>query len=168
MEDEGVKKGLTHYISWLHWRISGSFVVIVLFSLWWVIPTLDRWRADKMVDELCAKDGGSKIYEVIKLPAEKYNTYWLLNLPSVEYAEDGTDYYLVSSDKDIQGNKDKAHLNELVIWRSENKIIRATDKKIMAKLVSYTRRGGDPIGPWHPSHYTCPSEGFTGNVFVKN
>lgn len=153
--------------SWPRRRFLGIFAIVILFSIWWGMPTLNKWRADKMVDELCAKDGGSEIYEVIKLSAEKYNAYWLVNLPSIEYAKANTDYYFVSSDRDIQGNPRSSHINDLVIWRTENKIVRATDKKVMAKLVSYTRRGGDPIGPWHPSHYTCPSDGFSHNVFVK-
>ncbi|MHB9119794.1 MAG: hypothetical protein ACYC2R_16210 [Burkholderiales bacterium] len=148
-------------------KLWGWIAFAVLFSVWWGIPAFNKWRADKLVDELCAKDGGSEIYEVVKLPAEKFDPNWLVNLPSIEYAKTDADYYGVSSSHDIRGNSGSVHINDLVIWRSETKIVRASDKKVMAKLVSYTRRGGDSIGPWHPSHHTCPKSGFPSNVFVK-
>ena len=122
---------------------------------------------DAEVKRLCAIDGGEEIYEVVKLPAEKYDPYWLVNLPSVEYAKANVDYYHVSTSVDIRGDSSTTNMNDLVIWRTENKIVRSIDKKVMAKLVSYTRRGGDLPGPWHPSHYTCPEGGFSGKVFVK-
>ena len=131
------------------------------------IPTFNKWQADKMVDELCAKDGGSEIYEVVKLPVEKFSPNWLVNLPSIKYAKANDSYYQDFSTRDIAGRSDGTQVRSLVIWRSETKIVRATDKKVMAKLVSYTRRGGDPISPAHPSHYICPKDGFSGDVFVK-
>jgi hypothetical protein len=31
----------------------------------------------------------------------------------------------------------------------------AKDGKLLSEFVDYARRGGDPIGPWHPSSYSC-------------
>ena len=141
-------------------------VFIVMLAIWLGIPTFKKWRADKYVDELCVKNGGSEIYEVIKLPAEKVDPYWVTNLPSIENLR-SEDYYYSSSRHDIRGNSGSGNLNDLVIWRSETKIIRAADNKVMAKLVSYGRRGGDPIGPWEPSQYVCPVGGFSSNLIIR-
>lgn len=149
-------------------KLWGWVAFTIFFSVWWGIPAFNKWRADKLVDELCAKDGGSEIYEVVKLPAEKFDLNGQAILPpSIKYAQAKDSYYYDFSTRNIKGNSGSVHINDLVIWRSETKIVRASDKKVMAKLVSYTRRGGDPIGPWHPSHHTCPKDGFPSNVFVK-
>ncbi len=144
-----------------------GIVLSIVFFIWWGIPTVNKWQADKMVDELCARDGGTKVYEAIKLPAEKIDAYWITNLPSIENAKVDADYYGVSSRIDIRGDSSSAHINDLVVWRNESDIVHAVDKKVMARLVSYIRSGGDPIGPWHPSHYRCPKNGFSPNVFVN-
>lgn len=149
-------------------KLWGSVVFAVLFLVWWGIPTFNKWRADKLVDELCTKDGGSEIYEVVKLPVEKFDAYGQAVLPpSIKYAKANDNYYYDFSTRDIRGKLDGTQISDLVIWRGETKIVRVTDKKVMAKFVSYSRRGGDPISPAHPSHYSCPSGGFPQNAFVK-
>lgn len=149
-------------------KLWGWIAFAVLLSVWWGIPAYNKWRADKLVDELCAKDGGSEIYEVVKLPAEKFDAYGQAILPpSIKYAKVNDDYYYDSSIIEIRGKLDGAQIGDLVILRVETKIVRASDKKVMAKLVSYGRRGGDPISPAHPSSYKCPSGNFPQNTFAK-
>ena len=148
----------------LPWKVLiGALVFIILFIFWWGVPTCQQWKADRLVDELCAKDGGTKVYEPIKLPASKYSKYWLVNLPSINSARPGDDFYFVHMKTDIFGNSDSGDIGSLVIWRDVTSIVRSKDKKIMTTLISYTRRGGDPVGPWHPSHYDCP-KGFSQGV----
>jgi hypothetical protein len=134
---------------------------------WIGIPEFNQWRADHLVDELCVKDGGHEVYEVISIPPEEFNKYWLTNLGGIGSVKKGAKYYAELTSTDIQGDSDKSAIEKLVIWKTETRIIRVVDGKIMAKLVSYTRRGGDPVGPWHPSHYRCPKNDFSHEVFVK-
>ncbi len=44
------------------------------------------------------------------------------------------------------------------MWKSEYKIYRKSDSKIMGESIRYTRQGGDLPGPWHESSYGC--QGF--------
>jgi hypothetical protein len=120
-----------------------------------------------LVDKLCAKDGGTKIYEIIKLPAHQYNKNWIINLQDEKHSNSKSYYYFKSKIIVIKGSPQSSNINKLAIWKTVTKIIRTKDKKIMSELISYTRSGGDPLGPWHPSHYTCPKNGFSRDVFVK-
>lgn len=150
-----------------HTKLLLGIAAVVLLSLWLGIPIVKKWQADKLVNQLCEKNGGTTIYEVIKLPAESHNDNWLTNLPNSKYAKPSDYYYYDVSKRDISGNSASAQPRDLVIWRSETKIVRAADKKVMAKLISYTRRGGDAASPMHPSHYRCPSGGFPENAFIR-
>lgn len=151
------------------WRRRAGYVVVVIGGLltWIGMPEFNKWQADRVVDDLCTKDGGDRVYEVIKLPAGKFDSNWLVNLGGIESARTGAEYYVASSIIDIQGDHNGADVGQLVIWKTDTKIVRAADRKVMAELVSYVRRGGDPIGPWHPSHYQCPKGGFVHEVFIK-
>lgn len=151
-----------------HLKLLGYISFVVLFLAWWGIPTIKKWQADKLVDELCTQNGGNKIYEVVRLSADNFDLNGQAVLPpSEKHIQKNDNYYYDFSIKNIIGNSNGPHINDLVIWRSETKIVRVTDKKVMATLISYTRRGGDPIGPWHPSYYTCQNNGFPSSVFIK-
>lgn len=151
-----------------HTKLLLGIAAVVLLSLWLGIPMVKKWQADNLVNELCDKDGGSKIYEVIKLPAEKFDAFGQAILPpDIQYAKVHDSYYYDISQDDIRGNSSSTQPRDLVVWRSETKIVRAADKKVMAKLISYTRRGGDAASPMHPSHYSCPSGGFPENAFIR-
>jgi len=127
----------------------------------------DKAELDAEVKRLCAIDGGVKVYETVKLPAERFNKLGQVHLPSIEYAKEDTDYYYVLTTTNIRGNSNAEQTTDPVIWRSEYQIVRKADKKVMAELVSYTRRGGDLPGPWHTSHYTCPEGDPLRGVFIK-
>ena len=145
-----------------------GIAITILLTLWLGIPALKKWQADKLVNELCDKYGGSKIYEAVKLPADKFDAFGQAILPpDIKYANAHDSYYYDISKNDVRGNSSSMQPRDLVVWRSETKIIRAADKKVMARLISYTRRGGDAASPFNPSHYSCPSEGFPQNAFIR-
>lgn len=123
---------------------------------------------DAEVKRLCAIDGGVKVYETVKLSAERFNNLGQVHLPSVEYAKADTDYYYVLTTTDIKGNSNSGQIGDPAIWRSKYQIVRKSDQKVMAEMISYTRRGGDIPGPWHPSHYTCPEGDPLRSVFTKH
>jgi hypothetical protein len=56
------------------------------------------------------------------------------------------------------------------VWRSHVQLFRAADNKLLGEAVSYSRRGGDPIGPWHPTSFGCPRDGditaLVSKVFI--
>jgi hypothetical protein len=152
--------------SHIKYLVGTAFAIAIM--LWLGIPMYRQWQADKLVDQLCAKDGGTTVYEIVKLSTGEYSRNWIINLPSESNRKLVEKYYKSSNAADIVGSSSSELPNEIVIMRAETEIIRFADKKVMAKLVSYSRRGGDPISPFHPSHYSCPKNGFSSAVFVIN
>lgn len=144
-----------------------------LVGFWLGVPTYQKTKADAMVRELCAKDGGMKVYEIVKLPAERFDkngnvmfgTRW--GPPLKQLAKEGDDFYHTSETTWIIP---ETGIGSLAMWRSHQKLFRFNDQKLLGEAITYSRRGGDPIGPWHPSSFGCPPN--TGNtlerqVFVK-
>jgi hypothetical protein len=127
----------------------------VLFSLWLGLPTFNKWKADQLVDELCAKDGGIKVYETVTLPKERFNQWGQFVVRSKDYAKTNDEYYTVQKFTDIQGNSGSDDPLALVIYQNHFWIYRISDQKLLGESVNYGRRGGDAIGPWMPSSYSC-------------
>ena len=139
------------------WKPSiGVTIFLMLFGLWGGIPTYNKWRADNMVDELCAKDGGIKVYETVILPAPMFNKYGQPEIGLSKNKPSQNGLYFDLNIEDLVGNHNSSAIRDLVVMRSKTKIVRNSDRKTLGEKISYTRRGGDAAGPWHPSHYTCP------------
>ena len=131
---------------------------MTLFALWLGVPTLSRWRADKLVDELCAKDGGVKVYETVVLPKEKFNQWRQFHVIEQRAMKPGDEYYTAWKTEDIIGRHNSSEIWRLSVYRHHFLMYRTADKKILGESIGYTRRGGDPIGPWMPSAYECPDD----------
>ena len=139
-------------------------------SLLWVaasallLSACEKDRLDEQVRELCAKDGGIKVYETVKLPPEKFDKYGVVRIPSRQDAKPLDEYYYESETKYYKtGNPD--------MRRSHDQIIRRSDGKVLGEIVYYSRRGGDMPGPWHESSFGCPEisslQNFENSIFVK-
>lgn len=111
---------------------------------------------DAEVRRLCAIDGGVKVYETVKLPAEKFNQYGQIRIPSKRDAKPGDEYYFEWSVTYLKTGKPEDGIPDLA--RSSFTLHRISDNKLLGESVAYTRRGGDIPGPWHPSHFTCPTD----------
>jgi hypothetical protein len=125
--------------------------ITILFAI--LTPVLlvgcEKDRLDAQVKELCAKDGGIKVYETVRLPAEKFDKYGVVRIPSKQDAKPEDEYYYERDTTYLRtGNPE--------MWRSHHRIIRASDRKVMGESVRYARRGGDIPGPWHESSFGCP------------
>lgn len=111
---------------------------------------------DAEVDRLCALDGGAKVYEIVQLPPEHFNTYGQLTTlkPSKgEYAL-GPEYRYESVLEYLR--EGPGRLGEAALIKHSLKIYRRSDGKLLGSSIVYGRGGGDIPGPWHPSSYTCP------------
>jgi len=122
---------------------------------------------DRQVREMCARDGGVRVYETVKLPAEKFDELKRRNFvlppssavnPSDEFYEESEDHYY------RQG-----YLNML---RIQHRIIRRSDRKVLGDSIRYGRSGGDLPGPWHHSSFMCPDpvgqpSRFEAAIFVR-
>lgn len=109
--------------------------------------------ADAEVKRLCAIDGGIRVYETVKLPAEKFNQWAQVNfrVPRETEAKPSDEYYFEWDIQQYQNGK-------LEMWRNHFTLYRTADKKILGEAVGYSRSGGDIPGPWHESSYGCPPE----------
>ena len=146
---------------------------VVFIAAWWGIPAYEKGRADSLVEELCKKDGGLKVYETVELPASRFKQYGVVfpgrgMLPALrEEAKPGDEFFFVLDKKDVWPETGW----HPYVWRIDQKLFRQADGKLLGEAISYSRRGGDPIGPWHPSSNTCPRETditvLVGRVFVK-
>ncbi len=155
--------------------VIGVLFFALFIGLWWGVPTYRKAKADAMVTELCAKDGGSKVYEVVRLPAEKFGLHGNVifsgnkHLPPLrKQAKPNDEFYFTSETEWIIPD---SGFNSLVVWRSHQKLFRTVDDKLLGESISYSRRGGDPMGPWHPSSFGCPSDAdvayLVRKVFVR-
>lgn len=136
----------------------GLSIGLVLFALviglWWGIPTYRKAKADAMVQALCAKDGGVKVYETVRLPAERFDEFGEVRVPHSQYRKPDDEFFYVSENTWIVPQR--SGVSELNVWRGHDKLFRVRDNKLLGEAIYYGRSGGDPIGPWHPSSSSCP------------
>jgi hypothetical protein len=120
--------------------------------------TQEKDRLDAEVRRLCALDGGVKVYEKVSLPSDRFDKYGIVSVPERGKATPADKYfYETKQDILVKGNPE--------LWRWHATLQRREDLKVLGESVSYTRRGGDLPGPWHPSSFTCPEN--VGIVAVK-
>jgi len=137
--------------------------IIILIAAFF-LAGCEKARLDQQVKELCAKDGGIKVYETVKLPPDRFDQFGKVKIPSKNDAKPSDDYYYDSETKYYKtGNPD--------LRRVHDKIMRRGDGKVMGEFIYYARRGGDLPGPWHPSSFGCPDlsslPSFENSIFVK-
>lgn len=164
------------YRVWRRWRppdlgrkILHITIGVLLFSLWfggafWEVAGKKMYW-DAKVRELCAKDGGVKVYETVELPAEKFDQYarrsWILPdksqaTPSNEFFYERDVFFYARADPQVT--------------RRQTRIIRQSDGRVLGEYIHYGRGGGDLPGPWHGSSFMCPDPRkiqFETSVFVK-
>ena len=126
-------------------------VSVTVFLGWFWLVVGEKLWLDHQVRELCAKDGGVKVYETVKLPPEKFNQWRQPNFyrpiqgenalgPEYVFKQD-THYYK-------RGNPEMS--------RRLYQVFRRSDKKLLGEVVIYGRGGGDLPGPWYGSNFDCP------------
>ena len=125
----------------------------------------EKDRLDEEVRQLCAKDGGIKVYEQVKLPVDRFNKYNFINFYHPTSKEPLGPEYIFESKTDYyrKGNPE--------MWRNYYRVIRRSDGKVLGESATYSRRGGDLPGPWHDSSFGCPEHGGDASllkqIFVK-
>ncbi len=106
---------------------------------------------DAEVKRLCAIDGGVKVYEMVKLPADKFNQWGQMNFYKPTQGENALGPEYVFKRETFfckQGNPD--------LFRLHTQVLRRLDGILLGESVFYKRGGGDLPGPWHGTTYMCP------------
>lgn len=132
--------------------------LLALFGMWWGVPTYNKWRADNLVNELCAKDGGVKVYQTVEMAKERFNQMGQFEVRNERFMRSNDEYYTTWKIKDIIGEHSSSDTSRLSVHQHHFQMYRAVDKRLLGEAISYSRRGGDPVGPWMPSAYTCPAD----------
>jgi len=143
--------------------------IILLCAMVLLLPlvgctTPSQWIADAQVDELCAKDGGIKVYETVTLPKERFNQWGQFTGITVgENTKPTDEYYWFSKDTEIP------NASGLVITKFHAWVYRRSDQKLLGETISYWRRGGDIPLPAHPSSYGCSKreKDILEEIFLK-
>lgn len=161
------------YRVWRYWKpadltrkILHIMIGAVLLSVWfggafWEVAGKKMYY-DAQVREMCAKDGGVKVYETVELPAEMFNKWGQIefyhptqgeNALGSEYIFRSEKYYYRKTDPEMS--------------RRVYQVIRRADNKLLGESVVYGRGGGDLPGPWYGSTFHCPEDGGDIPLFVK-
>lgn len=136
-----------------------AVTVAILGGLLWLAAG-EKAMLDAQVRKMCAKDGGVKVYETVKLPPEKFNKYGQVNFYKPTQGENalGPEYIY----------KDETHYYKSSnpdLLRIHIQVIRRSDGKLLGESNFYIRRGGDLPGPWHRSSYMCPESSVKTDIF---
>ncbi|MCC8995956.1 MAG: hypothetical protein LM517_02605 [Nitrosomonas sp.] len=137
-------------------------ILLVLSFVTACISGPSKGQLDDEVRRLCAMDGGIKVYETVKLPAERFDKYGNVDIRSKGYTKQSDEYYLDGETIFlIRGNPR--------LLRFNSKIIRVIDGKVMGEFIQYARSGGDLPGPWHESSFDCPPlpSKLSSSIFQK-
>ncbi|MGZ8271306.1 MAG: hypothetical protein ACXWT5_08980, partial [Methylophilus sp.] len=143
--------------------------------LWSLLWPSEKDHLNAQLEELCKKDGGVMVYETVNLPADMFDQFGkpkfdrndLLKMPKNMQAHMLGDDYTYVIETTVLKAGDGWKEGSLV--RSNYKILRNADKKILGEAVEYVRAGGDRWYLGHPSSDSCPLDAtnITEKVFFK-
>jgi len=140
-----------------------------------------KYYYDWQVEKLCAKDGGVKVYETVRLPAERFDKFGMVKLYSEQRVENKSAYRHNDKQTVLEEVLGQEYIYRWIttyyrkgspdIFRMHFQVIRLSDGKLLGESFFYKRGGGDLPGPWHGSSYMCPELSVANDVlrqvFVK-
>lgn len=120
---------------------------------------------DRQVREMCAKDGGVRVYETVRLPSDRFDQFGQIRIPAKQNVKPEDEYFYESSTTYTRNGNPE-------MLKSHYGVHRQFDGKLLGEAISYARRGGDLPGPWHGSSFRCPRNAnitdLNQQIFVKN
>lgn len=141
-------------------RIIGGWMLLLG---WMLVPWYLLYGRTAMLDaevrELCARDGGVRVYETVRLPKERFDKWGMVkpydptqkeNALGSEYTYKTEEYFF------RKGNPS--------IVRYHHQVFRRSDGKLLGETTSYGRGGGDMPGPWELSNYHCPPTSVSSEI----
>lgn len=127
----------------------GIVAGLAILSLPWLISSGVKAHYDRQVRELCARDGGVRVYETVRLPTLEYE-HWK-NRGGVTNDKPTDPYF-----SDLKIHYYRAGNPSLL--RYHYQIIRRSDGKVLGESIRYVRSEGDLPGPWERgTSFSCPS-----------
>ena len=109
---------------------------------------------DFRVQQMCEQDGGVTVFEKIRLNSDDYKrlkgTQGSIPIPERRSADSSTEFV---SDTE----RSAIHQGSPYVWRTVSTIHAVDGNRVIARYVTYTRRGGDIPTFAHPSYSGCDS-----------
>jgi len=124
----------------------------LLGCMGWVPGRQTYW--DAKVKEMCEKDGGVTVYERTTISVKQTE-----ELPKIEGSISIPHQSLAKLTAPLISTDSEEVLRESGprVVRRERVVIRQSDRKVVGKMVSYSRIGGDfPTGISEGTSFTCP------------
>jgi hypothetical protein len=121
----------------------------------------ERAHWDAKVKELCEQDGGVTVFEIVEISHGEYarlgGSRGVVPVPDETRAQ-AAPYFARTVVQEVNANPR--------VLRRETRIVRTADQKVLGKVVSYSRIGGDvPTGIGHHSSFSCRDiPGFRADV----
>lgn len=146
-----------------------------VFLLWLFFWPSEKDHLNAQMAELCKKDGGVKIYEKVKLPADAYTSGGSIKESGYKKINETESIFLLANVFEVRRTVEK--LKEGDPWKGKGSlvriystILRLSDKKLIAESVHYSRSGGERWNAGHPSTDNCPlNDGIQRDkIFIKN
>lgn len=136
--------------------IPGVLVLLLLLAVAFFEGRKAYW--DYQVREICKKDGGTKVFERVAIPHKYIDKDGFIQIPAkpsipdkpLHFEARTTDlfYYEMIDEPIVSGS--------LAVGKHTFNVVRASDRKILATMIVYSRSGGDFPAFAHPSSFSCP------------
>ncbi|OUS17010.1 hypothetical protein A9Q88_06060 [Gammaproteobacteria bacterium 50_400_T64] len=139
-------------------------ILIGLVVLAFIFTLLNKAYWDYRVEKMCEKDGGVTVYEIINLPKKSELISFSGNviIPNQGESNSSDPYYIAFSETIVKNRFPQ-------VRRTETKIIRSIDLRLLSLRVSYSRGGGDfPTGIAAPSSFSCRSLKNINSRLIKS
>lgn len=150
---------------------------LLLFAIT-TLTGCEKYALDRQMEELCAKDGGVKVHEMVRLPPNSFDiTGRVITGETQSHGEGlstqtvGDKYVVESATYTIkQGEPFSGLISQGRLLRFTTTVRRIADDKLLGTELSYGRTGGE-ITLSHPSQNYCPkpraNPGVVQAVFIK-
>lgn len=124
---------------------------IGLLLLVLLLAGCEKHRLDEQVKELCAKDGGVKIYEVVLRPRAEFDEYGAISAFRPSRGEDALGPEFL-----FQRKQTYLRSGDPQMTRTQYQIVRRSDNKLLGETVFYARSGGEVPSPMYQRSFVCP------------
>ncbi|MES9830205.1 MAG: hypothetical protein ABW201_18245 [Candidatus Thiodiazotropha sp.] len=146
-----------------HYALGGVLLIVWFGSGFWPFAGKKIYY-DTQVMEMCAKDGGVKVYETVELSEEQFDKWGMVVFYQPLQGENAlTNKYILHETTTI------IRKNNPTVNRNYYSISRRSDRKLLGETVVYGRGGGDLPGFWYGSSFSCPPYSDAGiNQLIKS
>jgi hypothetical protein len=142
--------------------------VVAVPTAWVGMRLFNTWSLDRELERLCAMDGGVHILEFVQLPNEQFDHE---GVPFSGYRHLFASGKYLGPDYQVERGVRVLVAGDPRLQRTETRVVRIRDGKLLANWVQYARVGGGLPLPSPPTAKSCSTgpeaDRFPYNVFIK-